>query len=203
MKHNVEATKSRKKKLWTVVGVGALAAAVAGGGALSTLYTSIAGNEFRAPVIGADQEVDGSLLVLSGDPIDYTFDSTTYNDQVQASWVLENQGELTTQFEGQFETLANVDEDLAAALTVQYGVVDAASGEVTSWRDGGSLASPRTFSQATGIDAIDGGETIPVAVRVILEDPSLIATEDAEQLETVLQVVADFTVSYMDPLERA
>lgn len=193
--------KKSRKKIWTVVGVGVLAAAIAGGGALTTLYTSIAGNQFRAAVPDEGVDPDGALLRISGLPINHTFDSSTHNHQVRADWVLTNVGQDTTEFDGRFETLASIDEDLAEALVVQYGVVDAA-GQVTSWRAGGTVAEPRTFAEATGISSIDGGEEIPVVVRVLLEDPTSIASGDPAEIGEMLHVVADFTVSYLDPLPR-
>lgn len=189
---------TRKKKIWTVVAVGALTAAVAGGGALSTLYTSVSGNEFRAEVPDAAVAPEGGLLQISGAAIDHTFDATTFNEAVRASWVLENRGALATEFDGQFATLAGIDADLAAALVVQYGEVDA-GGTVVRWVDGGTVAAPRSFATATGIDSIDGGDSIPVEVRVVLEDPTLIASADPDEIGETLRVVADFTVSYLDP----
>lgn len=188
---------NRKKKIWTVVAVGALTAAVAGGGALTTLYTSVSGNEFRAEVPDEAVAPEGGLLRITGAPIDHTFDSTVFNSEVTASWVLENQGALTTEFDGQFATLTGVDADLAAALVVQYGVVD--GGGDLRWADGGTVAAPRSFATATGIDSIDGGDSIPVEVRVVLEDPTLIASADPVEIGETLRVVADFTVSYLDP----
>ncbi|WP_217616836.1 hypothetical protein [Cellulomonas sp. GbtcB1] len=196
----IENKKSRKK-VWTAVGVAALAVAVAGGGALTTLYTSIAGNQFRTTVPDAAVDPEGALLQLEGQAIDHVFDSSTYNHQVRADWVLKNRGPDTTQFDGAFETLANVDQNLAQALVVQYGVVDPVSGDVTAWRAGGTVAAPTSFAAATGIDSIAGDAEIPVVVRVLLEDPTLIASDDDEEIGEVLRVVADFTVSYLDPLQ--
>ena len=193
----------RKKKLWVVLGVGLLATAVAGGGALSTLTTSISGNEFRAAVPDADGvEPEGALVRITGQAIDHEFDSSTFNHQVRASWVLENQGTSATTFDGHFRTAAGSDEALAAALTVQYGEVDA-NGDVVRWVDGGTVANPTPFAQATGIGAIDGGTRIPIEVRVVLEDPSAIAADDEALIGEMLRVAADFTVSYLDPVDRA
>lgn len=189
---------TRKKKIWTVVAVGALTAAVAGGGALTTLYSSISGNEFRAEVPDSAVEPEGGLLQITGAAIDHTFDATTFNEEVRASWVLRNRGTLATEFDGQFVTVAGIDADLAAALVVQYGQVDA-GGAIIQWVDGGTVAAPRSFATATGIDSIDGGDSIPVEVRVLLEDPTLIASDDPAEIGETLRVVADFTVSYLDP----
>lgn len=192
---------NRKKTIWTVLGVGLLAAAVAGGGALSTLSTSIAGNQFRATVPGDGETPDGGLLRLTGQAIDHEFDSSVYNDLVRASWVLTNHGPQSTAFDGTFQTLADVDATLASALVVQYGETDAA-GQVTRWVHGGTIAAPLTFAEALGIDAIDGTSQIPVEVRVLLEDPSLIASDVAEEIGATLRVAADFTVRYLDPLAQ-
>lgn len=195
----IEKSESRKKKVWIVLGVGALAAAIAGGGALTTLYTSINNNEFRTTVADSEQETEGALLVLHGERIDYDFDSSTHNDQVQGLWYLENRGAQTTSFDGTFELLADIDQNLAATLVLQYGLVNA-DGETIRWRDAGTLADPASFATVTGIGSIDGGDLIPVHVRVLLEDPSGIAWADPDMIGTELSVVADFTVSYLDPL---
>lgn len=195
----IEKSESRKKKIWIVLGVGALAAAIAGGGALSTLSTSIANNEFRSTVADSEQETQGALLVLHGERIDHDFDSSTYNHQVQGLWELENQGPAATTFDGSFETLADIDQNLAEALEVQYGLVDA-DGETVRWVEAGTLAAPESFATVTGIGSIEGNTTIPVRVQVVLADPSLIASADPDEIATALSVVADFTVSYLDPL---
>ena len=185
-----------RARVWTVVGVGALAAAMAGTGALSTLYTSITGNELRAAVPGTDG-ADGALLVISGDPIDKTFDTGQYVDQVQAVWTLENRGPVAATFDGRFEVGAGVSAELAAALDVEYGVTDA-SGTVTRWLPAGTVAAPATFADVLGIEQIAGHSTLPVPVRLVLADPA--ALLDAGDEGDELRVVADFVVSYLDPL---
>lgn len=199
MSAQTENNNSRKKKIWTVVGVGALAAALAGGGALTTLFTSVDGNDFRSTVADSEEETQGSLLRLTGDPMDKEFDSSTHNDQVQAEWTLENLGPATTEFAASFEMLADIDQDLAEALVVKYGLVDA-DGVTVRWVDGGTVAQPLDFGTVTGLTAIDGYTQIPVHVQVILEDPSLISSDDPELIDTPLRVLADFVVSYLDPL---
>lgn len=195
------APKKSRKKLWAAVGVGVLAVAVAGGGALTTLNTTISGNDFRALVPQSSDQPEGALLQISGAPIDHVFDSDTFNHQVRADWTLVNRGLQAASFDGRFTTLANIDAELADALVVQYGVVNA-DGEVTGWRDGGTVAQPRGYATATGIDSIPGESELPIVVRVLLEDPTLIATENEDEVGQMLRVVADFVVSYMDPLSR-
>ena len=192
---------SRKKKIWTVVGVGALAVAVAGGGALSTLYTSIADNRFAAAVPEDTEEVptEGALLRISGEPISYRFDSANFNDRVVGEWVLTNEGTMAAPFDGGFELREQVSAELARALDVEYGVVDG-SGAVTRWVPAGTVADTASFAEVLGIDSIEGGQSIPVHVRVLLTDPSLI--EGAGEVGDELEVRADFTVSYLDPLSR-
>lgn len=187
---------SRSKKIWTIVGVGALAAAVAGGGALSTLVTSIDGNRFTAPVPGSTTQPGGALLTIDGTPINHPFETGAYNQLVQASWELENHGPDTATFDASFRTLADIDPALADALTVSYGLHDA-DGTLVGWADGGTVARPTPFATATGIDSIAGHTTIPVLVEVKLEDPSVLADDSA--VGGTLTVVADFVVSYLDP----
>lgn len=192
----------RKKKLWVVLGVGLLAAAVAGGGALSTLFTTISGNEFRAAVPNTEDVPEGALVRITGAAIDHEFDSSTFNHLVRASWVLENHGPTATTFDGHFRTVSGSDETLAAALLVQYGEVDP-DGEVVGWIDGGTVADPTPFAEATGIDTINGQTQIPIEVRVVLEDPGVIASNDDDLIGQMIRVAADFTVSYLDPINRA
>ncbi|MEV7973211.1 hypothetical protein [Cellulomonas sp. NPDC089187] len=188
--------KKNHRKVWAVLGVAALSMGVVGVGALSTLYTSIDDNHFSAAVPDKEVPTKGALLRLTGDPIDHVFDSAKHNDLVIGSWTLTNHGTDTTEFDGTFELGTPVSADLAKALTVQYGIVDA-QGKVTRWVDAGTVAKTATFGSVTGITSIDGAAAIPVEVRVVLEDPALI--EDAGTVGEMLKVNADFVVSYLDP----
>lgn len=192
-------TKSRKK-IWAACGAGALAFALVGGGALTTLSTAIQGNEFRAAVPTEEQPA-GALLRLDGDPLSYTFDSSTYNDQVQTVWTLSNVGQTDAPFDGQLEVVGEVSEALAQALHLEYGVVDD-DGTVRAWRSAGTLAESRSFAEtlSLGEATIAGGTEVPVAVRVLLPDPT--GLQDEGEVGELLEVVADFTVSYLDPLDR-
>ena len=188
--------RSRLAQAGAAVGAGALVAAMAGTGALSTLYTSITGNEFRAVVPGPERP-DGASLVISGDPIDKTFDSTVYNDQVQATWTLENRGPHAAEFDGTFRLGDDVSPDLAAALTVQYGVTGS-SGEVTEWRAAGRLDAPASLGEVLGVDEIAADTSVRIPVRLILSDPEEL--RPAGDVDDTLRVTADFVVSYLDPL---
>ncbi|WP_147463530.1 hypothetical protein [Cellulomonas triticagri] len=190
-----------RKKTWTAVGVGALAVAVAGAGAYSTLTTSIADNRFSAAVPEeTDEPVEGALLVLEGKEIDKTFDSDTLNDWAVGDWTLTNRGASATEFDGTFQLHNDIDQALAEALKVQYAVVDDA-GDVVRWRDAGTVAATGSLSEVLGIDSIAGESTIPVVVRVLLEDPQVLV--GADETGAPLHVLADFTVSYLDPIERS
>jgi hypothetical protein len=206
MTAHVDRSRSRKKKIGVAVGAAALAAALVGTGALSTLYETLADNVFRTtvpshydptdPTDPGDQP-DGALLVLHGAAMEKDFDSSVYNDNVVAHWELENRGPEATTFDGQFKPRGQVTPELAAALRVDYGVYDA-GGTLVDWADGGTVASPRSLADAIGVDTIQGDETIPVSVRVRIADPSTLAT--AGDLDDPLRLVADYVVSYLDPL---
>ncbi len=206
MTAHVDRSRSRKKKIGVAVGAAALAAALAGTGALNTLYETLADNVFRTTVpdrydptdpTDPGTQPDGALLVLHGTAMDKDFDSSVYNDNVVAHWQLENQGPDATTFDGQFKPRGQVTPELAAALVVEYGVYDAA-GTLVDWADGGTVAAPRSMADAIGVDTIQGDETIPVSVRVRIGHPSALAT--AGDLGDQLQLVADYVVSYLDPL---
>lgn len=193
-------TTSRRRKIWTVLGVAALATALAGSGALTTLSTSIAGNEFRSTVPDPESGTEGALLELHGDPIDADFDSGTFNHQVDATWDLINHGPSATTFDGRFVPLADIDEQFAEALLVQYGTTGEGGEDDTTWHDAGTVAAPLSYAEVTGVSSIEGFENRAVHVRVILQDPSLIASADPDQIGVPLTVRADFVVSYLDPL---
>lgn len=198
MTNQIENEKKSRKKFWAVVGVGALVAATIGGGALTTLYTTIADNEFNATV--TDGEVHGARLVLNGDAMEHTFDTTTFHDPVLAEWTLTNHGDTATTWDGNFDLLNGISETLAQHLRVEYGIHR--DGRLTSWRDAGTMADSRTFGDVvfgSSELSIAGGESIPVAVRVSLPDPALLDGTVGDEL----QVLADFTVSYLDPIERS
>lgn len=208
MNHTTEnGEKKSRKKLWAVVGVGALAVGLAGGGALTTLYTSITGNDFRTAVPEEydedrpETETEGALLTIAGDPMVHEFDSSTHNDLVQASWTLTNEGKAAAPFDGTFVPVGAISPELAAALTVEYGV-HGADGAIQGWVPAGTLADQVSYAEALnlGDSTIAGGEERPIAVRVVLPDPRVLA--DDENIGAELRVVANFTVSYIDPLDR-
>jgi hypothetical protein len=191
---------SARKKVAAAVGVGALVAAMAGTGALNTLYTSITGNQFRAAVPAETDTAEGALLEITGTPIDKTFNTGQYNDQAQATWTLTNHGPDATEFDGTFEVTNPVSDELAAALSVEYGVTNAA-GDITRWRPAGTLDAPRTFADVLGISEIEGESELAIPVRLVLADPSDLV--DAGDEGDVLRVTADFVVSDLDPLLQA
>jgi hypothetical protein len=207
MTAHTDRSRSRKKKIWTTIGVAALAAAVAGVGALSPFYTYVRDNVFTTTVpeeydpSDPDTRPDGGYLVLTGDAIDHPFDSSRYLDSVDAFWTLENRGAVPIEFDGDFRLHTDIDPELAAVLEVYYGIgteADGAAGTI-DWQPAGTIAAPdRTFAEALGIDEIAGDETIPVAVSVVLVDPTGLA--DVGDLGDDLRVKADFRVSYLDPL---
>ncbi|WP_158374849.1 hypothetical protein [Cellulosimicrobium cellulans] len=201
MSRTIDQTKpSRGRSLRTiaaVVGIGAVAATAVGTGALSTLYTTLAGNTFRAEVPDAGTAPQGALLRIAGDPIDHTFDTSGHVDQVRGDWTLTNHGPDATTWDGAFDVGADVPATLAAALTVEYGVLDD-QGQVIGWRDAGTLAEHRSIGDVlhgTQAVTIAGGESVPIAVRVVLPDPRDLEGAAGDELT----LVADFTVSYLDP----
>ncbi|WP_158373335.1 hypothetical protein [Cellulosimicrobium cellulans] len=189
---------SARRRAWVAGGAAVLVAAMAGTGALSTLYTSITGNEFRAAVPSDTDRPDGARLVVTGDPIDKTFDTTVLNDRVQATWTLANEGPRAATFDAAFEVRNDVSAELAAAISVDYGVTDA-GGAVTAWRSAGTLAAPATFADVLGIDEVAGDASVTVPVRLTLVDPADLV--DAGDEGDELRVTADFVVSYLDPLQ--
>src|SRR6478736_7392551 len=194
-------TTDQPRRRWrttaAVAACAALGVAAVGGGALTTLYTAITGNTFRAEVPAEGTTPEGALLEITGSPIDHTFDTSGHIDQVRGDWTIVNRGQDATTWDGAFDLGADVPATLAASLTVEYGVLDA-QGQVTGWRAAGTLADHRSIGEVLhGAQAVPiaGDESVPVAVRVVLPDPrSLEGTAGDE-----LTLVADFTVSYLDP----
>jgi hypothetical protein len=185
--------KKNRKKLWTVVGVGALAAAVAGGGALSTLTTAIDGNRFAGAVPG-EGPLDGAQLVISGQAIDHTFDTTSFHsgEYAQGTWTLVNNGGDAAAWDGTLAATGEVPASLAGALEVEFG--DGSGG----WHAAGTLAEQVSYATALGIagNELAGESQVVIPVRLSLPDPSLLSGTEGELLE----VLADFTVTYLNPL---
>lgn len=189
-------TPNRNKKLLAVGVAVALGATTAGVGANWDHITSVVGNQFTATVTDLDPgEVGNALLVITGDPINHDFDTTKFNDVVEARWTLTNRGTATAQYAATFEPTESISQNLAENLDLFYGVTDAA-GDVTSWTPAGTMAAPVEYTTAMGTGSEFAGSTsIDIPVRIVLEDPTLLEGE-ADTLHTV---VADFTVSYMNP----
>lgn len=186
-----------RRRIAAVAGVAALAVTAVGGGALTTLFTSITGNTLRAEVPPDGTTPEGSLLRVTGDPIDHTFDTSGHVDQVRGDWTLTNHGADATTWDGAFDLRSGVPATLAAALTVEYGVVDD-QGRVTDWREAGTLAEHRSIGDVLhGAQAVPiaGGASVPIAVRLVLPEPRDLEGAAGDELT----LVADFTVSYLDP----
>ncbi|RMI14025.1 hypothetical protein [Cellulomonas triticagri] len=189
---------SRKKKIWTVVGVGALAAAIAGAGAVSILNTTIGDNRFKAEVPTEGEGVTrGVHLAIAGQEFDETFDAITANRQYQREWVLTNSGPDTGTFDGEFTNFSQLDAALGDALTIEYQVTG--DGIDTGFVPAGTLASGASFADATGISTIDGNETLTITVRVTLVDPTVLGTTPEGDDPVTLNVAGDFVVSYTNP----
>lgn len=189
---------SRKKKIWTVVGVGALAAAIAGAGAVSVLNTTIGNNSFSASVPGEGDEITrGVHLAIDGDAFDATFDATTVNRQFSKQWTLTNNGPDAGTFGAEFKNFSQLDQVLAGALSVEYQVTG--DGIATGYVDAGTLASGASFAEATGISTIAGNSSLTIDVRVTLLDPSVLGTTPEGEEPETLNVAGDFVVSYTNP----
>lgn len=187
-----------KKKIGAVAVAGLLVAGIAGSGAVTTLYTSIANNHFQATIPDKDTEVTGALLTLSGDPLVHTFNTSVYGDRVQGTWTLTNSGNTAAPYNGTLAPVGTMSDSLAKALTVQYGVENTEG--VISWHDAGTLAAPLTYAQATNTEhSINGGAKQEIPVRVVLQDPTALEGEPGADLS----VNATFTVSYVDPNSAA
>lgn len=190
-----QSTKNRKKVL-SVIAAGALGIGMVGVGANWDHVTSIVDNRFSASVSDvAPEEIGGALLTVSGAPIDHTFDTTKYNQFVDATWTITNRGTEAAQYAANFETSSNISENLAQNLQVRYGVTDD-SGQVIRWVSAGTIAEPVEYTQAVGAaSAVPGSSTLQVPVRIVLEDP----TQLEGDVDTEHRVTADFVVNYMSP----
>lgn len=191
-----ENTRNRNKKLLAAGVAVALGAGTVGVGANWDHITSVVGNQFSATVSDVDPgEVGGALLTIAGDPINHDFDTTQFNDVAEARWTLANRGTAPAQYAATFESTGTISQNLAENLDVFYGVTNAA-GDVTSWTPAGTMAAPVEYTTAMGTGSeIAGSSSIDIPVRIVLEDPTLLEGE----ADTVHSVVADFTVSYMNP----
>lgn len=187
-----ENTRSPKKKLLAAGVAVALGAGVVGVGANLDYVTSILDNRFQATV--ADEDADqreNALLRVVGDPIDKEFDVEKNNDSVEAVWTIENIGGFDAEFAANFLAAPSVDEVLAENLEVRYSLDGQPS------RSGGTLADPRELTEATGLSPVMApGESVEVTVTVTLPDPGALKTDDND-LEDILNVVADWNVNYM------
>lgn len=190
-----ENTSNRNKKLLAVGVAAALGAGTIGVGANWDHITSVVGNQFTATVKDVDPgEVGGALLTIAGAPIVHDFDTTKFNDVVEARWTVTNRGTDPAQYAANFEPTESISQNLAENLDVFYGVTDEA-GEVTSWRPAGTMADPVEYTAVMDEGTeIAGNSSMVVPVRIVLEDPTLLEGDE----ETVHSVVADFTVSYMN-----
>ncbi|OAZ42344.1 hypothetical protein A9Z40_01745 [Microbacterium arborescens] len=198
MEKTMEKTQSNKnrKKLLAVIAAGALGVGMVGVGANWDHVTSIVDNRFSATAPGSDiDDIGGALLTVAGAPIDHVFDTTKYNQFVDATWTVTNKGGDAAQYAASFETRGDISPNLAQNLQVRYGVTDA-SGQVTSWVAAGTLAEPVEFTAALGLaSAIEGNASIQVPVRILLEDPTVLEGDAGDEH----RVTADFVVSYMNP----
>lgn len=190
-----QSTKNRKKLL-AVIAAGALGVGMVGVGANWDHVTSIVDNRFSATISDvAPEEIGGALLTVAGAPIDHTFDTTQYNQYVDATWTITNRGTDAAQYAANFEASSGISANLAQNLQIRYGVTDA-SGQVTNWVAAGTIAEPVEYTQAVGAaSAIAGSGTLQVPVRIVLEDPTVLEGEAG----TEHRVTADFVVSYMNP----
>lgn len=191
-----ENTRNRNKKFLAVGVAVALGAGTVGVGANWDHITSVVGNQFSATVTDVDPgEVGGALLTIAGEPINHDFDTTQFNDVAAARWTLTNRGTTPAQYAATFESTGTISQNLAENLDVFYGVTNAA-GDVTSWTPAGTMAAPVEYTTAMGTGSeIAGSSSISIPVRIVLEDPTLLEGDE----DTVHSVVADFTVSYMNP----
>jgi len=184
--------KEGRKRLAVMAAAGLLVVGVAGVGAVTTLTTSLGGNQFSASI---DSNVDpaGALLVVTGEPIVHEFDITTFNDSVDGAWTIENMGDVGVSYDGVLTAIGDVPASLAAQLRVEYGLVDS-QGEVTQWIGAGTLAESRSYNDTVGNSAasLDAAEVQLVPVRITLADPTQLEGADGE----TLTVHASFDVTY-------
>ena len=112
---------------------------------------------------------------------------------MSGQWHVGSTTAQTRDFDGVLVPVGPFSDDLARALTVQYGSVDAASGRI-SWHPAGTLAEPRTYAEALGHSpTVDTEHPVTLPVRVSLPEPDSVAGVPGE----VLAVSASFVVSYL------
>jgi len=188
---------NRKKKILVAGTAALLVAGVAGGGALITAQSTISGNRFEAVKPAASTPPAGSHLVLSGTPIDHTFDGTTFDEQVEATWTLQNDGNADAIYTGALtpRTVDATSDGLAQQLEVDYSL------DGNQWAPAGHLDAPMELGAALkdagiipdGLSEAKGGSS-EVHVRIRLSDPRNLPGADLDHLK----VNAQFAVDYMD-----
>lgn len=187
--------KKNRTKVLAVIAAGALGVGAIGVGANWDHVTSIVDNRFSATAPDDREEIGGALLSVAGAPIDHVFDTTKYNQYVDATWTVTNRGSDAARYAANFESTGEISANLAQNLQVRYGVTDDA-GQVTRWVNAGTLADPVEFTSALGLPSSIGGDaSIQVPVRIVLEDPTALEGEAGDEH----RVTADFVVSYMNP----
>ncbi len=186
---------TNKKRAGVLAAAALLVAGAVGTGAVTTLTTALSGNQLSADVRSDDDPISGARVVVTGDPIVHTFDTTKYNDIAPGTWTITNLGTDAAPFDGTFAPTGDIADSLAENLTVQYGD-DIVAGQPTTWHDAGTLAAPVSYADALSLaDAtLAGGESRVVPVRVILSDPTALQGTAGE----TLTVGATFTVTYVD-----
>lgn len=182
------------KKTMIAAAAAAVGVGTIGIGANWDHVTSVVGNQFSATVTDTPpDEIGGALLVATGEAMDHTFDTTQFNQTAGATWTVTNRGTGAAQFSATFAATGEISQTLAENLDVQYAVTNA-DGEVVRWVPAGTIAAPLEYTRAVGTASEIGGlESHEIQVRVVLEDPTLLEGEP----ETVLNVTADFDISYM------
>lgn len=149
---------------------------------------------FGAATAQAAASTDGGgAVVISGAPLVHTFDLRVPGDAVTGEWQIGSAVAELRDFDGVLVPVEPSAAELARALTVSYGSIDA-DGAGISWHAAGTLAEPRSYADVLGHSpTVAAGQPVRLPVRVALPEPEAVSGAAGE----VLLVSASFVVSYL------
>lgn len=146
-----------------------------------------------APTVATANPGGGVSVV--GEPLVHSFSGSVPDETTEtAEWLVSNDASTAVRWDAVLVAVGPLEAHLGEALRVEYAEVPS-DGEALRWHEAGSLAAPKSYSEALATSSVttSAGESELVRARVVLPDVSVLPGEPGAQHD----VSAEFQVSYL------